>query len=106
MLDTNIYDIAIIGAGPAGCAAALGLGKSGLKVALIDKDRFPREKACGDAIPGPAISTLEKAFPFFQDEFFNLKKKHRIRSSSIILNNGRPIDYYWKLPAYNIKRSL
>ena len=106
MLDTNIYDIAIIGAGPAGCAAALGLGKSGLKVALIDKDRFPREKACGDAIPGPAIKTLDKAFPFFQDEFYKLKKKHRIRSSSIILNNGRSIDYHWKLPAYNIKRSL
>jgi len=106
MLDTDIYDIAIIGAGPAGCAVALGLGKRGLKVALIDKDRFPREKACGDAIPGPATETLNKAFPFFHDEFSKLKAKHRIRSSSIILNNGRSIDYHWKLPAYNIKRKV
>ncbi|MCK4569073.1 MAG: geranylgeranyl reductase family protein, partial [Bacteroidales bacterium] len=88
------------------CAAALGLGKSGLKVALIDKAVFPREKTCGDAIPGPAIKTLNKTFPFFQEEFCKLKEKHRISSSSIILNNGRSIDYHWKLPAYNIKRSL
>jgi len=102
--NTKTYDIAIIGAGPAGCAAALGLGRSGLKVALIDKARFPREKTCGDAIPGPALKTLEHAFPFFQDAFFKLKEKHRIKMSSIMLENRRSINYYWKLPAYNIKR--
>ena len=47
-----MYDIAIIGAGPGGCACALALQQSGLKVILIDKDIFPRDKVCGDAIPG------------------------------------------------------
>ena len=98
------YDIAIIGAGPAGCAAALGLGKSGLKVALIDKAEFPREKICGDAIPGPAIKALKSTFPFFEKEFSRLKDKQRISSSRIMLRKGRSIDYHWKLPAYNIKR--
>ncbi len=100
------YDIVIIGAGPAGCAAALGLGRSGLKVALIDKDNFPREKTCGDAIPGPAIQTLSSALPFFEKEFDKLKAKQHINSSRIMLKNGRSIDYRWKLPAYNIKREI
>ena len=46
----NQFDIAIIGAGPAGSAAAISLARRGYAVALIDKERFPREKLCGDFI--------------------------------------------------------
>ena len=105
MIDKK-YDIAIIGAGPAGCAAAMGLGNSGLKVCMIDKAEFPREKICGDAIPGPAIKTLNNSFPYFQDAFFKLEDKQRIKLSRIMLENGRSLRYYWKLPAYNIKREI
>jgi len=105
-MNSKHYDIVIIGAGPAGCAAALGLGRSGLKVAVLDKAKFPRDKICGDAIPGPAIKTLSKAFPFFGKDFQKLKQKHRIKMSSITLDNGRTINYSWILPAYNIKRGV
>lgn len=44
------YDIAIIGAGPAGASAAIFAAKKGLKVALIDRAIFPRDKICGDQI--------------------------------------------------------
>lgn len=44
----TVYDVAIIGAGPAGCAAALALRSSGLNVVLIDRATFPRDKTCGD----------------------------------------------------------
>lgn len=43
-------DVAILGAGPAGSAAAVGLARLGYQVALIDKKFFPREKLCGDFI--------------------------------------------------------
>ncbi len=43
-------DVAIIGAGPAGSAAAISLARRGFAVALIDKQNFPREKLCGDFI--------------------------------------------------------
>lgn len=43
-------DVAIVGAGPAGSAAASVLARSGYAVALIDKKIFPREKLCGDFI--------------------------------------------------------
>lgn len=100
------YDVAIIGAGPAGCAAALGLGQSGLRVVLIDKAEFPRGKTCGDAIPGPAIKALKNAFPFFEKEFLKLEKRQQISSSKIMLKRRRSIDYQWTLPAYNIKREI
>src|SRR5512145_2542899 len=44
------FDVAVIGAGPAGSAAAIGLAQRGYEVALIDKKFFPREKLCGDFI--------------------------------------------------------
>lgn len=46
---------AIVGAGPAGAACALALSQAGADgVALIDKSRFPRDKACGDGL-GPGV---------------------------------------------------
>ena len=44
-------DIGIIGAGPAGLAAALRLGQLGVKrVVIVDRHVFPRNKTCGSAI--------------------------------------------------------
>ncbi|MEP7231161.1 MAG: geranylgeranyl reductase family protein [Ginsengibacter sp.] len=43
------FDVVIVGAGPAGCTAAFMLSGKGLKIALLDKDIFPRDKICGDA---------------------------------------------------------
>ena len=49
-MQTEIFDVVIVGAGPAGCAAAYMLSGHGLKIALIDKETFPRDKICGDAL--------------------------------------------------------
>jgi len=42
-----MYDVAIVGAGPAGATAARFLGKMGHSVILIDRGTFPRDKPCG-----------------------------------------------------------
>lgn len=42
------FDIAIVGAGPAGSSSAISLVRKGYSVVLIDKAVFPREKLCGD----------------------------------------------------------
>jgi len=42
------FDVAIVGAGPAGCATAIDLARRGYKVLLVDRGRFPRDKLCGD----------------------------------------------------------
>ena len=54
------WDLAVVGAGPAGAAAALAaLHESpGLRVALLDRAGFPRDKACGDGIAPQALDLL------------------------------------------------
>ena len=53
------HDLIITGAGPTGCAAAYFAAQQGLKVLLVDKAVFPRDKACGDGI---SAATLEIFF--------------------------------------------
>jgi geranylgeranyl reductase family protein len=45
------FDVIVVGAGPAGNAAAYDLARGGAKVALIEKQRLPRHKTCGGGMP-------------------------------------------------------
>ena len=53
------YDVAVIGAGPAGSAAAYFLARGGLRGALLDKSDFPRDKTCGDGLTPRALKVLD-----------------------------------------------
>ena len=44
----SVFDVAIVGAGPAGCSTAITLAQRGYQVAMFDRALFPREKLCGD----------------------------------------------------------
>ena len=52
------YDVAIIGAGPAGSTAAYRLAAAGARVLLLDKATFPRDKPCGGGVTGRAARLL------------------------------------------------
>ena len=52
------FDVLVIGAGPAGSVAALVLARGGARVALVDKARFPRDKACGDLVGPRGVQLL------------------------------------------------
>jgi geranylgeranyl reductase family protein len=52
------YDIAILGAGPAGSVAAYRLADAGASVLLLDKATFPRDKPCGGGVTGRAARLL------------------------------------------------
>jgi menaquinone-9 beta-reductase len=52
-------DVAVVGAGPAGVAAAITLARAGRQVVVIDKARFPRDKCCGDGLTATALRELE-----------------------------------------------
>lgn len=53
------HDAIVVGAGPAGSIAALVLARAGVDVALVDRRRFPREKACGDLVGPRGVQLLD-----------------------------------------------
>ena len=53
-----IYDAIVVGAGPAGAILAYLLGKSGLRVLLLEKANLPRYKTCGGGLTFKAIRDL------------------------------------------------
>jgi geranylgeranyl reductase family protein len=53
------FDVLVVGAGPGGSIAALVLARAGAQVALLDKARFPRDKACGDFIGPRGLQVLD-----------------------------------------------
>ncbi len=56
------WDLAIVGAGPAGAATALGALRAdpGLRVVMLDRSTFPRDKACGDGIAPQVVDLLDE----------------------------------------------
>ena len=55
-----MYDVIIVGAGPAGSTAALYAHKLGLNCILLDKAVFPRDKICGDALSGKSVRLMRE----------------------------------------------
>jgi geranylgeranyl reductase family protein len=53
-------DVAIVGAGPAGSAAAYFLARDGVDVLLLDQSSFPRDKVCGDGVGSRALAVMER----------------------------------------------
>ena len=49
------FDALVVGAGPAGSATSLHIARSGARVLLVDKARFPRDKPCGGGLTGRAL---------------------------------------------------
>ena len=55
----QLVDILVVGAGPAGTAAAATLARAGRAVLVVDKARFPRDKCCGDGLTTLALRELD-----------------------------------------------
>lgn len=53
-------EVLVVGAGPAGAAAAITLARAGVGVMVIDKAVFPRDKTCGDGLTADALRILER----------------------------------------------
>jgi len=56
------FDAIVIGAGPAGSTAAYLLASKGLRVLILDKDTFPRDKLCGGLLTWKTVKLLESTF--------------------------------------------
>ena len=98
------YDVAIVGAGPAGTACALALRGGGHRVVLLDKASFPRDKICGDAIPGHALKALRQLDPAYTEALWQLHPRDDVRRSRLVAPGGGSLYLHWKLPTFNSPR--
>lgn len=68
-------DVALVGAGVAGSSMAYILARRGWNVVLLDKEKYPRHKACGEFLSPEALSTLRR---------FDLEEKVRALNPAIV----------------------
>jgi menaquinone-9 beta-reductase len=98
------YDVIICGAGPAGCTCALSLAESGLKVALIDKAVFPRDKICGDSFGAYIPKVLNTLNPSFANTYNQFQPKSPIDSVRIFTPKKQQTDFHYRETGYVISR--
>lgn len=98
------YDVIIVGAGPAGATAAIALQKSGLKIALIDKEEFPRDKICGDAISGLVRTVLFRINPELEKQLQDLPSKTIFSQAVIFSPKNFKLTIHYRRSAFCIRR--
>jgi menaquinone-9 beta-reductase len=103
---TSDFDVLISGAGPAGCTAALALRSSGFRVALIEKDKFAREKVCGDAIPAYVPKVLNTINPDYALAFAGLAEKAEADVCRYVGPDRKAIDLKFSEKGFVCRRQI
>ncbi len=103
MKESQKIDVAIVGAGPAGCSAALSLRDANCSVALFDKAQFPRTKICGDGLCDRTINTLKAISPAYLEEFLSTQDSLCVKNTELYYK-GRPYVVDFKNFGYICKR--
>ncbi|GBE65192.1 menaquinone reductase [Mycobacterium sp. MFM001] len=87
-------DVVVVGAGPAGSAAAAWAARAGRDVLVIDAASFPRDKACGDGLTPRAVAELER---LGLGEWLDARIRHRgLRMSGF----GGAVEVDWPGPSF------
>ncbi len=87
-------DVVVVGAGPAGSAAAAWAARAGRDVLVIDSARFPRDKACGDGLTPRAVAELER---LGLGPWLDTRIRHRgLRMSGF----GAAVEVAWPGPSF------
>ncbi|MFC8922199.1 geranylgeranyl reductase family protein [Cellulosimicrobium sp. NPDC057127] len=97
-------DVIVVGAGPAGSAAAHYCAAAGLEVLLLEKSAFPRDKICGDGLTPRAVAELVRmGVPAREDDGW-------IRNNGLrVVAGGRSWELAWpdlaSYPSYGMARA-
>ncbi len=94
-------EIVVIGGGPSGSAAASVLARSGRDVLVLEKDRFPRRKVCGEFLAGRARGSLARL-----DALTAVAAEAEpIDRASLHLPRGRSVSFALPSAAFGISRA-
>lgn len=96
------FDVAVIGGGPSGSAAAILLSQNGFSVCLIEKKSFPREVLCGEFISHEVINFLSENNML--DKFLSLAP-NEISSMGFYNENDAPLRSPLGFRGYGLRRS-
>ena len=106
----TIYDVAIIGAGLAGTAAAITLGKRGLRGIIFERGYPYKDKACGDAFVPSAIAILEElglsANTFLSIGGAPFHSINLVADSDLLWNHSLKGETGWMLPRKFLDQQL
>ena len=96
-----IYDLVVVGAGPAGSVTAISAARSGAKVLLLERGKFPRQKVCGEFVSAEALQLLSGALsPEHQGLIRDAVRLHRAR----LFMDGETIETTVTPPGASIAR--
>jgi geranylgeranyl reductase family protein len=88
-----MYDLIVIGSGPAGASAARTAAKSGLKTLLLEKDRIPRNKLCGGGVTPKVLKLLDFRLPDELIECVTFATRMHIGKNDYDFKSNRPLAY-------------
>ncbi len=98
---TESFDAVVVGAGPAGSAAATILAGTGRSVLLLEKDVFPRHKVCGEFLSADALPSLDRLGVREEVEGATTERMGR---GALHLPSGRLVPFLLPHPALGISR--
>src|SRR5215475_296896 len=87
----DLWDVAVVGAGPAGLAAARVAAEAGARTVVLERAEHPRYKTCGGGLIGASLAAVR--------DLPQLPARDEIRAATFTLRGGREFTRHVKAPA-------
>lgn len=98
----KMYDVIVIGAGPAGCCAARTLAGLGKRVLLVERFNLPRYKSCSGVLISKAMELTER---FFGESVPEAATCSPAENRGMIFTSDSGKEYRFEQPGLNVRRS-
>jgi len=97
-----MYDVIVVGAGPAGCTASKVLAEKGYKVLLVEKFRMPRYKSCSGVLIKKSMELVKK---YFEEDVPESAMCTPTENRGMIFTDDRGKEYRFEQEGLNVWRS-